>query len=139
MIGLFDKMVGEIYNIGQLSRKSWREKIRSHVRELRRNQTTSEAILWEILRNRKISGKKFYRQHPIIHYYYNRPYYFVADFYCDESKLIVEIDGKIHGNQEEYDNQRTLVLKELGINVLRIKNEELEDIPAVIKKIIEYL
>jgi len=107
-------MVGEIKNIGQISRNSWREKIRSHVRELRKTQTSSEAFLWEILRNRKISGKKFNRQHPIIHYYYKRPYYFIADFYCTESKLVVEIDGKIHDNQEEYDTQRTFVLKELG-------------------------
>jgi very-short-patch-repair endonuclease len=121
------------------TKESWREKIRLQAREFRRNQTPSEAVLWEILRNRKLAGKKFYRQHSIIHYYYKRPYYFIADFYCDESKLVVEIDGKIHDNQEEYDTQRTLILKELGIKVVRIKNEELMDIQTVINKIVANL
>ena len=132
-------MIGENKNIGVVRKPSWREKIKTQIRELRRNQTTSEALLWNILRNRKISGKKFNRQYPIIYSANRRPYYFVADFYCHESKLVVEIDGKVHDVQQEYDIQRTMVLKELGITVLRIKNEELKDIPAVIKRVCEYL
>jgi len=131
-------MIGEIKNI-DISKFSWREKIRSHAKELRRNQTPSEAVLWGILRNRKLSGIKFYRQQPIIHFFNRRPYYFIADFYCFESKLAIEVDGKIHDHQEDYDSQRTLVLKELGITVLRIKNEELNNIQAVITKIVEHL
>jgi very-short-patch-repair endonuclease len=132
-------MIGEMKTIGVVSKQSWREKIRSHTRELRRNQTPSEDTLWEILRNRKLSGKKFYRQHPITHFFNHRPYYFIADFYCYESKLVVEIDGKFHDDQQEYDTQRTLVLNELGISLLRIKNEELKDIQSVIDKIVKHL
>ena len=132
-------MIGVIKNTGVVRKPTWREKIKAKVRELRRNQTKSEILLWSVLRNRKILGKKLYRQYPIIHFINRRPYYFIADFYCYESKLVIEIDGNVHDVRQDYDEQRTMVLKELGITVLRIKNEELEDLPEVIKKISEYL
>ena len=111
-------MIGEVKNTGVVRKPTWREIIRAQVRELRRNQTKSENLLWSVLRNRKISGKKFYRQYPIIHYISRRPYYFIADFYCNESKLVIEIDGNIHDVRQDYDEQRTMVLKELGISML---------------------
>lgn len=117
----------------------WRERIKSHVRELRRQQTESEAITWELVRNRKLDGRKFLRQHPIIYYYYRKPMYFVADFYCAEAKLVVEIDGPIHKFQEDYDEQRDFVLKQKGLRILRIKNEELNDIEKVKNKITQAL
>jgi very-short-patch-repair endonuclease len=131
-------MVQDLRNIGREG-QSWRERIKSHVRELRRNQTESEEIMWEIVRNRKLTGKKFLRQHPIVYSFYKTPLYFVADFYCAEAKLIIEIDGSIHKLQEEYDQQREFVLKEKGLKVLRIKNEELIDREEAIKKIINAL
>jgi very-short-patch-repair endonuclease len=128
----------DIRNIGRQG-QSWRERIKSHVRELRQKQTESEAIVWELVRNRKLEGKKFLRQHPIVYSFYKTPLYFVADFYCAEARLILEIDGSIHNLQAEYDEQRDFVLKQKGLHVLRIKNEELQDIKSVKRKIINIL
>lgn len=108
-------------------------------RELRKNQTPSEKILWNELRNRKLEGFKFLRQHPIIYEYYKKPYFFIADFYCAERVLVVELDGKIHDYQKEKDYQRDLIIKEMGLEVLRIKNEELRDLKRVKEKIIGHL
>jgi len=131
-------MAEDIRNIGR-EHNSWREKIKSRVRELRQNQTEAEATVWELVRNRKILGKKFLRQHPIVYSFFKRPLYFVADFYCAEAKLILEIDGSIHSLQEDYDFQRDFILKQKGLTVLRINNEELKDIARVKVKIIKAL
>lgn len=68
--------------------------IRKHARELRKSATDSEKQLWAQLRNRKLSGYKFLRQHPII---YKDDYkglnYFIADFYCNAKKVVIELDG----------------------------------------------
>lgn len=81
--------------------------IKKHARELRRNVTDSEKILWEQLRNRKLSGFKFLRQHPII---YKADYkglnYFVADFYCSSKKAVIELDGSVHDETVDYDQFR---------------------------------
>jgi very-short-patch-repair endonuclease len=131
-------MVKDLRNIGR-EKQSWRERIKSHVRELRRNQTESEAITWELVRNRKLDGKKFLRQHPIVYYFYKKPWYFVADFYCAEARLVIEIDGPIHKIQVDNDEQRDFILKQKGLRILRIKNEELKDINNVKNKIINAL
>jgi very-short-patch-repair endonuclease len=114
--------------------------IKKHARELRRNLTDSEKELWEQLRNRRLSGYKFLRQHPII---YKADYkglnYFIADFYCDSKKTVIELDGSIHDEKEEYDQFRDEEMKLLGLNVLRLKNEELSEMNIVIEKIIIYL
>jgi very-short-patch-repair endonuclease len=66
-------------------------------RELRKKMTDSEILLWKHLRNRKLSGYKFLRLHPII---YKADYrvinYFIADFYCKEKELVIELDGPTH-------------------------------------------
>lgn len=72
-------------------------------KNLRRFSTEAESILWEILQNRKFRDLKFRRQHPIGRY--------IADFYCHEIKLVIELDGKIHENQKEYDEIRDEFLK----------------------------
>ena len=110
--------------------------IKDIVRKLRQQETKEERLLWKILRNRKINGKKFRRQYPIIYGVRQfQKHFFVADFYCADAKLIVELDGKIHDFQKEYDQQRDLIIKEFSINVLRIKNEELNDIELILQKI----
>jgi len=115
-------------------------KIKKHARELRQNMTESEKLLWREIRNRKLSGFKFLRQHPIIYKGdLTRLNYFVADFYCDEKKLVIELDGAIHESNNEYDTFRDSELENLGINVLRIKNEELKNIKKVLQKIESYL
>jgi very-short-patch-repair endonuclease len=114
--------------------------IKKHARELRNCMTDSEKLLWEQLRNRKLSGYKFLRQHPIV---YKADYkglnYFIADFYCNEKKAVIELDGMIHQDTQEYDEFRDIEMKELGINVLRIKNEDLENIDEVLQKINNFL
>ena len=102
-------------------------------RNLRKNQTTSEELLWEVLRRKNLSGYKFLRQHPIFYSVKNKwVEFFIADFYCAGLKLIIELDGRIHENNKEYDSERDLKLLNKGIYVVRIKNEELGDMNSVI-------
>ena len=114
--------------------------IKKHARELRQNVTDSEKELWEQLRNRRLSGYKFLRQHPII---YKADYkglnYFIADFYCDAKKTVIELDGSIHDEKEEYDQFRDEEMKLMGLHVLRLKNEELSEMNVVLERIISYL
>jgi very-short-patch-repair endonuclease len=105
-------------------------------RENRKNMTEAEKIVLEIVRNRRLDGKKFLRQHKIIHENsFDSFQFFIADFYCAEEKLILEIDGQIHELQKEYDLWRTSVLNELGLRVLRIQNEETKFRELLIEKI----
>jgi len=114
--------------------------IKKHARELRQNVTDSEKELWEQLRNRRLSGYKFLRQHPIINKAdYKGLNYFIADFYCDAKKTVIELDGSIHDEKEEYDQFRDEEMKLLGLHVLRLKNEELSEMNTVVEKIIFYL
>ena len=88
-------------------------------RELRKNLTLSEKILWNYLRNRQIKGQKFFRQYSI------GPY--IADFYCAEARLVVELDGETHlpKDQKLYDIERTKYLNGNNIKVLRFWNDEI--------------
>jgi very-short-patch-repair endonuclease len=96
--------------------------------KLRKTMTPAEKILWEELRSNKLTGAKFRRQHPIYNY--------IADFYCHKAKLVIEIDGVIHEKQKEYDISRDDDMNELGIKVIRFKNEEVMDnLGQVLKKI----
>ncbi|MDZ4806778.1 MAG: endonuclease domain-containing protein [Bacteroidota bacterium] len=96
-------------------------KLYQYGRELRQSSTKAETILWEYLRNRKLEGLKFRRQHPIDK--------FVADFYCHEKKLVVELDGAVHDDKmnAQYDEARTYELKGSGIKVIRFRNSEVEN------------
>ena len=95
-------------------------------RELRKNSTKAEQVLWERVRNRKFEGKKFNRQFPIFYDLLGKETFFIADFYCHEEKLVVELDGKIHDNTVEHDKLRTGIINSLGIRVIRFKNEDVE-------------
>src|SRR5258705_2836650 len=102
--------------------------------KLRRRQTEAEQKLWSLLRNRQLKGKKFRRQHAITGY--------VADFYCHEAKLAIELDGNYHTTVEagEYDASRTALLNECGITVLRFWNQEVINDPAkALQKISDHL
>jgi very-short-patch-repair endonuclease len=109
-------------------------------RELRKEQTPAEKLLWERLRNRKLEGLKFDRQFPIVIPVYNhKSNIFIADFYCHEKKLVLELDGGIHLMKivSDHDEGRTHYLNQAGIKVLRFRNEEvLNNIESVIKKIL---
>jgi leucyl-tRNA synthetase len=105
-------------------------------RELRQRMTNAETLLWINLRNRRFHQLKFLRQHPIIYDTYNdKPLYFIADFYCAEKKLVIEVDGKIHDFQKDDDQHREEILKSLKLKVLRIRNEEVDDVHSVLEKI----
>ena len=98
-------------------------------RELRKNQTPSEKMLWEVLRNRKFHNLKFRRQWPIL--FGTSRDFFIADFYCSEKKVIIELDGKIHLKNRKYDEFRDEIIESFRIKVIRIKNEELSNIELV--------
>jgi type I site-specific restriction-modification system R (restriction) subunit/very-short-patch-repair endonuclease len=95
-------------------------------RELRNRQTPAEAMLWELLRNRQLLNLKFRRQHQIGQY--------IVDFYCDEIKLVVELDGEVHNSvdQKRHDSIRDKYLSSLGCSVCRFKNEELISKPEMV-------
>ena len=102
-------------------------------RNLRKNQTQSEKLLWTVLRRKSLSGYKFLRQHPIFYRVKNKwVEFFIADFYCSELKVIIELDGEIHEHRKDYDSERDLKLLNKGIYVVRIKNKELEDMNSVV-------
>jgi very-short-patch-repair endonuclease/SAM-dependent methyltransferase len=90
-------------------------------RELRQKQTPAEKVLWECLRDRRLFEAKFRRQHNIGQY--------IADFYCHEAKLVIELDGDIHQNQQERDGDRDQWMQSHGFNVIRFSNQAILDYP----------
>ncbi|MFV2060911.1 MAG: endonuclease domain-containing protein, partial [Gammaproteobacteria bacterium] len=89
----------------------------TRAKQLRKNSTDAEILLWKHLRNRRLEGFKFKRQMVI------EPY--IVDFVCLELKLIVEADGGQHAEQVDYDTKRTAKLESLGYRVLRFWNNEI--------------
>lgn len=115
-----------------------KKKITELARELRKNPTPFEKVFWELVRKRRFQGLKFLRQKPFLYSQYgSKRYFYIADFYCAEHKLVIEIDGKIHDYQKDYDQQRTIVLESLGLKVIRFRNEELMNENLVFEKITE--
>ena len=108
--------------------------ILTHARSLRGKQTDAENLLWMLLRDRRLDGFKFRRQHPISRY--------IIDFYCHEAMLAIELDGGGHNLEEtaEYDRLRSLELESAGIHVVRFwNNEVLKDIEVVMECIYQLL
>jgi len=103
-------------------------------RELRKKQTSAEAVLWELIRNRQLLGYKFRRQHQFGDY--------VADFYCHEASLVVECDGPVHQPNEQWhhDKNRDAFMIGQGVRVLRFTNQQiLTETKNVIEKIVRFL
>ena len=103
-------------------------------RELRQRMTQAEKILWNVLRAKNI-GFKFRRQAPFV---FSDDCHYIADFYCPEKKLIIELDGGIHNNKfaKEYDKFREDIFKISGYKILRFKNKEvIESLNKVIVEI----
>jgi very-short-patch-repair endonuclease len=97
-------------------------------RQLRRDMTPAERVLWERLRARRCAGLKFRRQQVIRG--------FIVDFYCEEHGLVVEIDGPVHQLRHAADRERDGVLRGLGLEVARFSNEEVvEHVEAVCRAI----
>lgn len=97
-------------------------------RQLRRHPTPAEQRLWEYLKNKQLNGHKFRRQFAL--------YNFIVDFYCHERKLIIEVDGGIHLDQQERDQRRDALLREHGYTISRFTNEQvIHNIDSVIRTI----
>ena len=101
-------------------------------KKLRRRMTPYEKALWQRLRTHKIAGLKFRRQHPIKFY--------IADIYCHEARLVIEVDGPIHDSVDsrEHDEKRNGVMEDFGIMILRFSNDQIRyHLYQVLKKIEE--
>jgi len=115
-----------------MTRPAWNEITGGHwarARELRKNSTFAEDLLWQHLRGEKLNVK-FRRQHPIG--------YYIADFYCSQLCLVVEVDGESHTDlaAREHDVNRDLYLRDSGLTVLRFTNHAvMHDLPTVIETI----
>lgn len=103
-------------------------------KEMRKNPTEAERILWKYLRKFRQKGFLFRQQHPLD--------IFIADFYCHKIKLVIEADGKVHFNEQaqEHDDGRTGELERFGIKVIRFTNEQvINNQSFVFKQIEQYI
>jgi very-short-patch-repair endonuclease len=92
--------------------RRYNSKLKSYSQELRKNMTDAERLLWSKLRTKQFKGLLFTRQKPLGKY--------ITDFYCHQSKLVIEIDGGQHfsNNIIKYDKKRDKYLEKLGLTVL---------------------
>ena len=111
-------------------KRYYMRKALDNAKQLRQNQTDTEAILWSRLRNRSLNGIKFRRQVPIDKY--------IADFVASDKKLIIELDGSQHLEEKNTikDEERTIKLQVLGYKVIRIFNN---DIYNNLDTVLEYI
>ena len=95
--------------------------LRELAREMRRKPTAAERAAWGLLRNRRCLGLKFRRQHIIAG--------FIVDFYCAEIRVAIELDGPVHeeSHQKFRDEERTCTIRNAGIDVIRIRNNDLSE------------
>lgn len=101
-------------------------------RNLRKNMTPAEQRLWKHLRGKRLGGYRFRRQQPLGQY--------ILDFVCVDAKLVIEIDGGQHAEQNAYDETRTRYLQNLGFTVIRFwNNEVLQQTDAVLTAILHKL
>jgi very-short-patch-repair endonuclease len=110
------------------------EEIQERAKCLRKSETSVEKMLWRRLKNKRFKGYKFRRQHPISQ--------FIADFYCHELKLVIEVDGEIHRkkDQNEYDENRMAEMERFSISTIRFTNKEIEqDIVRVLDTLSKFI
>lgn len=102
---------------------------RELVKRLRKDSTKAEKLLWERLRKNRLNGIHFRRQQVIDE--------IIADFYCHQFGLVIEVDGGVHDTQKDYDKIRDSFLKERMLRVIRFTNEEvLTEMESVLVKIL---
>ena len=112
-----------------IGQKVTSEKV-ARAKELRRQMTEEEQILWQHLRANRLDGWHFRRQQVIAG--------FIVDFYCHAASLVVELDGPIHASQAAYDTERDRVLAEKGMRVLRFQNRQVhENLEDVLQRILQ--
>jgi very-short-patch-repair endonuclease len=98
-------------------------------KELRREMTPAERLLWQEVRAKKL-GVRFRRQQIIAG--------FIVDFYCHKAALVVEVDGDIHDLQQEEDARREKALRDMGLRIVRFRNDEiLKNLSRVVERIKE--
>src|SRR4051812_38657198 len=93
------------------------ELLLDRARAMRHEPAPAEKKLWQRLRDRQLNGLKFRRQHPV-----GRN--FIADFYCHDAKLVIELDGESHGDRDRYDARRSKRLERDGLRVIRFLNDD---------------
>ena len=99
-------------------------------KQLRQQMTPEEKILWEQLRRNNLKGLHFRRQQIIDG--------FIVDFYCHQARLVIEVDGEIHNQQLEFDQERDQILSARGLKILRVTNQEIKNnLQEVLNKIID--
>ena len=104
--------------------------ITQRAREMRRNENAAERRMWSILRARRMSSFKFRRQHALGRC--------IVDFICLKARLVIEVDGDTHGNDESaaQDLKRTKEIEQMGYRVIRFWNHEVltatDDVAAAI-------
>jgi very-short-patch-repair endonuclease len=104
--------------------------IRRRAKEMRLNMTVAEGKLWQRLRAGRLEGFHFRRQQIIDGY--------IVDFYCHAAGIVVEVDGDVHLEQQQYDQERDKHLSDIGLSVLRFYNTDInENIEAVLREIVE--
>ena len=113
----------------------YRQSLKLLARELRKNMTDAEQLLWYRIRRKQIRGIQFYRQKPLLN--------FIVDFYCAKARLVIELDGSQHFESEyqQSDAERDRALAELSLKVLRFDNQqvlsEIDSVVEVIDKVVE--
>jgi len=106
--------------------------VRRHVRQLRKDPTNAERLLWSRLRRRQLDGFKFRRQHQIGLY--------ICDFASLDAAVVVELDGSQHVDRHDYDLRRDNFLRSAGFRVLRFwNNDVLVNLDGVVETIYEAL
>jgi len=93
-------------------------KLKERAKELRKNMTVAEVMLWNELKGKQLMGFDFDRQRPIDNY--------IVDFYCKDLLLAIEIDGESHIGKEGYDRKRQERLEDLGVHFLRFDDLEVQ-------------
>ena len=111
--------------------RPYRKTLKEPARSLRTNMTDAEQALWRHVRRKQMHGTQFYRQKPLLS--------FVVDFYCPAAKLVIEIDGSQHRDEEHRvtDQARDAALAGLGLRVLRFDNRQVLVETAAVLEIID--
>ncbi len=112
--------------------KYYKNTLKSNARQLRQNMTEAEQVIWYRVRRKQIMGVQFYRQKPLLN--------FIVDFYCAKARLVIELDGGQHfeDEQQEKDIIRDKALMDIGLLVLRFDNYQvLAETESVINRIYE--
>jgi very-short-patch-repair endonuclease len=126
-----------IHREGEMNRpeyaKSASERMRARARQLRRQATGPERLLWHLLRDRRLGGAKFRRQHAV------GP--FVVDFYCPSHRLVIELDGRSHDDRGREDQERQEYLQSIAqLNIIRLNNDDvLHDSESVVLGLLKAL